>query len=209
MAMRFDADDASTNPPTTTRTRQKADRRRALLNAAATLFAERGYSGVTLEDLGSAAGVSGPAVYRHFAGKSAVLHAILHEASQTLLDGAQAVLDDTSDAASALHSLIAHHVDFAVGDADIIIVQDRELDHLEASARHAVRLLQRRYVELWVGVLSQLRADRTEVELRFRAHAAFGLMNSTPHSVRLPGELPANSTVRGVLESMAWASLMS
>jgi AcrR family transcriptional regulator len=196
-------------PVLTERSRQKADRRAAILSAAATLFAERGYAGVTIEDLGTAVGVSGPAVYRHFPGKAAVLAAILQGASQTLLEGAERVLEQAPDEASALRSLISHHVDFALGDADVILVQDRELEQLDLGARHEVRLLQRRYVEHWVDVLSRLRPDRAEAELRFRAHAAFGLLNSTPHSARIPGRRPADGTIRGILEEMAWASLMS
>lgn len=196
-------------PVLTERSRQKADRRAAILGAAATLFAERGYAGVTIEDLGTAVGVSGPAVYRHFPGKAAVLAAILQGASRTLLDGAERVLEQAPDEASALRSLIVHHVDFALGDADVILVQDRELEQLDVGARHEVRLLQRRYVEHWVDVLSRLRPDRAEAELRFRAHAAFGLLNSTPHSARIPGRRPADGTIRGILEEMAWASLMS
>ncbi|AWB95181.1 TetR family transcriptional regulator [Agromyces badenianii] len=193
----------------TERSRQKADRRQAILAAAATLFAERGYAGVTIEDLGSAVGVSGPAVYRHFPGKAAVLAAILTGASRSLLNGAERVLDRAPDQASALRALIAFHVEFALGDADVILVQDRELEQLDVEARHEVRLLQRRYVEHWVDTLSRLRPDRAETELRFRAHAAFGLLNSTPHSARIPGRRPADGVVRGILEEMAWASLMS
>jgi AcrR family transcriptional regulator len=209
MASTLGAPDAASPLALTPRSRQKADRRAAILGAAATLFAERGYAGVTIEDLGAAVGVSGPAVYRHFPGKAAVLAAILQGASRALLDGAERVLEQAPDEASALRSLIAHHVEFALGDADVILVQDRELEQLDLGARHEVRLLQRRYVELWVDVLSRLRPDRAETELRFRAHAAFGLLNSTPHSARIPGRRPADGTVRGILEEMAWASLMS
>ncbi|GAA4376614.1 TetR/AcrR family transcriptional regulator [Agromyces bauzanensis] len=195
--------------PRTERGRQKADRRAAILTAAATLFAERGYAGVTIEDLGTAVGVRGPAVYRHFPGKAAVLAAILQGASRTLVDGAERVLASSPDPAGALRSLIRFHVDFALGDADVIVVQDRELDRLDREARHEVRSLQRRYVEHWVDILSRLRPDRAEAELRFRAHAAFGLLNSTPHSARIPGRRPADGTIRGILEEMTWASLMS
>lgn len=209
MASTLGAAGAADLPVLTERGRQKADRRAAILAAAATLFAERGYAGVTIEDLGTAVGVSGPAVYRHFPGKAAVLAAILQGASRALLEGAERVLGRAPDAASALRSLIAHHVDFALAEADVILVQDRELEQLDVGARHEVRLLQRRYVELWVDVLSRLRPDRAETELRFRAHAAFGLLNSTPHSARIPGRRPADGTIRGILEEMAWASLMS
>ncbi len=73
--------------PSTQRSQAKANRRQALLSAAATLFALEGFNRVSLEDLGAAAGVSGPAVYRHFAGKQAVLGALLLSVSQNLLDG--------------------------------------------------------------------------------------------------------------------------
>ena len=40
-----------------------------------------------------------------------------------------------------------------------------------------------------------------------RAHACFGLINSTPYSSRGLRGTPADSTVRGILESMAFAAL--
>ncbi|GLI25838.1 TetR family transcriptional regulator [Agromyces rhizosphaerae] len=193
----------------TDRDRAKADRRDALLEAAAHLFAERGYAGVTLEDLGAAVGVRGPAVYRHFPGKAAVLAAVLRDASAGLLEGGRATVARAADEASALHDLISFHVDFALANADVIRVQDRELASLPDADAHEVRRLQREYVELWVGVLARLRPDRAEPELRIRAHAAFGLINSTPHSARAHGRRPADDVVRRILEDMAWSSLAS
>ena len=193
----------------TQRSLRKADRRAAILDAAAALFAARGYAGVTLDELGAAVGVSGPAVYRHFPGKGAVLAAILVDASRALLDGAERVLAVDAAPEAALRALIRFHVEFAVGDADVIAVQEREVTQLDPAARHEMRTLQRRYVEHWVGVLDRLRPDLAEEELRVRAHAAFGLMNSTPHSARTPGRRPAATTIRGILEEMTWASLMS
>jgi len=166
----------------TARARAKADRRAALLDAAARLFAERGYERVTLEEVGGAAGVSGPAVYRHFAGKRALLAAILIDASEGLLDGAQRVVGTVPAAGDALRALVAFHVDFAVANAAVIRVQDRDLDSLEGPDRRRVRSLQRTYVELWVGVLQRLDPGADPADLRARAHAGFGLMNSTPRT---------------------------
>ena len=184
---------------TTLRERAKADRRLALLAAAARLFAERGYDRVTLEDIGGAAGISGPAVYRHFAGKQAVLAAILIDASSGLLDGGRVVVAETPDAARALRELVAFHVAFAVSNAAVIRVQDRDLDSLADTDRRRVRTLQRTYVELWVEVLARLDPSAAVPALRSRAHAGFGLMNSTPHTGS--GASPA------VLERMALAAL--
>lgn len=194
----------------TQRSQAKADRRHALLAAAATLFAERGFNGVSLEDLGAAAGVSGPAVYRHFSGKQAVLGAILIEVSENLLSGGQAVIAAASDDHDALQSLVRFHVDFALNNPDVIRVQDRDLASLTSSDRVSVRSLQRTYVELWVQVLAGLHPDADAASLRIRAHAVFGLINSTPHSGRAPGagSTQLSATIVGtILEQLAIAAL--
>ena len=191
----------------TERDRAKADRQAAILHEAARLFAERGYSGVSLEDLGAAVGVSGPAVYRHFENKQALLGAILVRVSERLRAGGRAVVDAGGTPEEQLHAIIAFHVDFALADADVIRVQDRDLASLRDEDRHTVRRLQREYVELWIGILSGVHPSHSESDLRVRAHACFGLINSTPYSSRGLRGAPADSTVRGILESMAFAAL--
>lgn len=187
---------------TLTRRQQKVERRDALLRAAAALFAEHGYSGVTIEDLGAAVGVSGPAVYKHFASKNAVLAALLVDVSEGLFVGGEAVVADAAGH-DALTRLIAFHTSFALSNPAVIRVQDRDLDQLAHDDRHTVRTLQRRYVELWVGVLADIHPDRDPTVLRMRAHAVFGLLNSTPHS----GVGLAQSVLRPELERMALAAL--
>ncbi|MEO7006613.1 MAG: TetR/AcrR family transcriptional regulator [Terrimesophilobacter sp.] len=186
----------------TLRSRAKANRREALLGAAARLFAERGYNGVSLEELGAAAGVSGPAVYRHFDGKQALLGALLVGVSEHLSTGGQAVVVGAADDAAALRALVQFHVDFALGNPDVIRVQGQDLGNLAEDDRHAVRALQRTYVELWVQVLGRLHPEVDTASLRIRAHAAFGLINSTPHSAR-------TTDTRAILEQMALAGLAS
>ncbi|GAA1845056.1 TetR/AcrR family transcriptional regulator [Microbacterium koreense] len=192
---------------TTERERAKADRQSALVAEAARLFAERGYSGVSLEELGAAVGVSGPAVYRHFANKQALLGRILVTVSERLLAGGRSVLATASSPRGCLESLVYFHVDFALADADVIRVQDRDLASLSDDDRHTVRRLQREYVDLWIGVLADLHPERDEPDLRVRAHACFGLINSTAHSVRGGRQLPDGAVVRGILADMAQAAL--
>lgn len=200
-----------TAPPErpTQRSQAKADRRAALLEAAAGLFAERGFNGVSIEDLGAAVGVSGPAVYRHFSSKQAVLEALLVGVSERLLAGGEAVEEAAADAGSGLRALIGFHVDFALGEPDTIRVQDRDLDALTEAARRQVRRLQRRYIEVWMRVLGGLHPALPEDELRVRVQGTFGLLNSTPHTARVGGAPVAASAVRPVLERMAWAALTS
>ena len=194
--------------PATQRSRAKADRREALLTAAARLFAERGFAGVSMEDLGAAAGVSGPAVYRHFSNKQAVLAALLIGVSEGLLSGGRACVEDAADAHEALVALVAFHVDFALSEPDVIRAQDRDLDSLSTADATRVRTLQRTYVELWVDVLEQLH-DEDRRSLRVRAHAVFGLINSTPHSSRThTSSRPPLAAVGALLREMALACLL-
>lgn len=192
--------------PITARDRAKAERADSLLQEAARLFAVRGYSGVSLEDIGSAVGVSGPAVYRHFAGKQALLGAVLVKVSDDLVRGGAAVADQVTPPEERMRSLIRFHVDFALGNADVIRVHDRDVAHLAEEDRTAVRRLQRTYIDLWITTLGALRDDSSD-ELRLRVQACFGLINSTPHSTRSVAR--ANESTATVLATMAYAALVA
>ena len=194
--------------PSTQRSKAKENRRQALLAAAASLFAVNGFNKVSLEDLGAAAGVSGPAVYRHFPGKQAVLADLLLTVSQELLDGGRQVVEASPDPLAALQRLVAFQVDFALGKPDVIRVQDRDFSNLSEQDQAAVRALQRSYVEVWVEVLAGVHPDVDIPELRMRAHATFGLINSTPHSVRSHGRRISAAAARPLLEGMALAALL-
>lgn len=165
-------------------------RRAVILAAAAELFARRGFHGVSIEDLGRAVGTSGPALYRHFPGKQALLSAMLLDISERLLAEGRSRATSASTPASALDALIAWHVDFALDNPALITVHTRELDNVPDADRHRVRRLQREYAEVWVGVLSALRPADPPERLRAAVHATFGLINSTPHSGRELGRTP-------------------
>jgi AcrR family transcriptional regulator len=195
--------------PVTRRGQAKAARRRELLAAAARLMAERGFAGVRLEDIGAAVGISGPAMYRHFSGKDAVLAEMLVDISQRLFGGGQDVLSESDDAETALRGLIDFHVRFATTEPELITVQDRDMSSLTPEARREVRRLQRKYVELWTDVLVRLSDPMPgdpmpRQEAQTRVQAVFGLINSSPR-------LPELDTARqsALLAEMAHSALLS
>ena len=160
---------------------RRRSRRDEILDIAVGLFAARGYHGVSMDDIGSAAGVTGPALYHHFAGKEAMLVAALIPVSEGLLHGGRdRVARHPDDARAALADLIDFHVEFALENPAVIALHLHELDRLPEEPRRQIRRLQRLYVEEWVGVLATLRPRLDAGEARVLAHAAFGLMNSTP-----------------------------
>ena len=166
--------------------RVKPRRRDEILTIAVDLFARRGYHGVTMDDIGAAAGVTGPALYHHFAGKEAMLSAAFTPVCEHLLAEGQRRSDAAPDPISALRSLVDFHVSFALGNPAVISLYLHEIDRLPDDSRRTIRRLQRLYVEEWVVVLTKIRPEWSSAQARTAAHAAFGLMNSTPF---LHGEL--------------------
>jgi len=184
---------------------RRRSRRDEILQIAVGLFAARGYHGVSMDDIGSAAGVTGPALYHHFAGKEAMLVAALIPVSQGLLDGGRSrVAGHPDDPRPALESLVDFHVEFALANPAVIALHLHELDRLPAEPRRQIRRLQRLYVEEWVGVLTALRTELDAAEARVLAHAAFGLMNSTPF---LGGEVDRQRRA-ALLRAAALAALL-
>jgi AcrR family transcriptional regulator len=163
------------------RSPRQRSRRDEILEIAVGLFAARGYHGVSMDDIGAAAGVTGPALYHHFAGKEAMLVAALIPVSDRLLAaGREWFARHPDDPPAAIAALVGFHVEFALDNPAVIALHLHELDRLPDEPRRKIRKLQRLYVEVWVDVINQLHPHLTRDEARVLAHAAFGLMNSTP-----------------------------
>jgi AcrR family transcriptional regulator len=178
------------------------NRRDQILETAAELFAAKGFHGVSVGEIGRACGISGPALYKHFDSKDDVLAAMLVGISERLLDEGRARVARAGDAREALESLVSWHTDFALRHRSLIVVQDRDWQSLPPTARERVRHLQREYVDVWATQLRRLHRGLHTDRARAMAHAAFGLINSTPHSGLIPDE-----AMRVVLHRMALGAL--
>jgi AcrR family transcriptional regulator len=181
---------------------ETVSRRDQILETAAELFAQRGYHGVSVADLGAACGISGPALYKHFSSKQAMLAEMLVSISEELLREGRRRVAETPEPPEALAALVDWHVDFALRHRPLIVVQDRDWESLPEDARERVRALQREYVDLWASELRVLDPELDQPTARSMAHAAFGLINSTPHSSLLP-----DVQMRELLTRMALGAL--
>lgn len=180
--------------------------REALLDATADLVAERGFHSVGILEIGAAAGVSGSALYRHFANKQELLVALFDRVVDALLAGAREVAETTDDPAAALDALVDRHVAFALRDRSIIAVYDQEAHNLPEAHRARLRRNQRAYADVWVDTLVAIRAadgaPRERREAETVVHAVFGLLNSVAdHDPRLP-----DAQVAELLGAMARAA---
>ncbi len=161
-------------------TRRGRERREQILASAARLVADQGFHTVGVSDIGAAAGVSGAALYRHFANKSEILIALLDRVVDRLLEGAAAA-SQGDDPHLVLTTLVAAHVDFAISEKAILAVYAQEAHNLPTVDRTRLRRKQRRYVEIWSAVYRRLHPSSSEKAARAVVEAVFGMLNSVPN----------------------------
>ncbi|MFP5070122.1 TetR/AcrR family transcriptional regulator [Pseudonocardia nantongensis] len=171
---------AETSPgPDATRRRRDPERAERILAAAARLAAGRGFPSVGMAEIGAEAGIVGSGIYRHFASKEAILVALLDRGMTRLERGAAEVLERAGSDREALSLLVRDHIAVAVEHRTDLAVYHREAHTLPEDERRGLRRRQRHHVEDWVHVLSPLRPDLGDGELRLVVHAAVGAIQST------------------------------
>lgn len=155
--------------------------RQALIDATASLVAERGFHAVGIADIGAEVGVSGAAIYRHFATKDDLLVAVFESVVAELIVGARTIIQTSDTPADALGRLIDAHVTFALAHADVIRVYDQEAHNLPADDRKRVRRQQRQYAHVWRAVVEQVQPSWSADQATVGVHGVFGLINSVSH----------------------------
>lgn len=163
------------------------ERKTKILNSAADLVARNGFHSVSMSDIGSAAGITGSGIYRHFASKSAVLVALFDQVIDNLLREEEQIVDGVADLSAALEQLIRGQVEFVVADRELAQVYHNEIHNLPGDDQRRLRRKQRMYIEEWVHLLDELREDLTDADARVLVHAAIGAIQSSLfHNSGLP-----------------------
>lgn len=156
----------------------RTSRREQLLAASARLFRHRGYHSVGVDDIGAAVGISGPAVYRHFRNKHAVLVTAFRRTSETISAAAHTAVSAARSGSDALDGLIRSYVDVALANQDLIVVYTREARTLSDEDRREMRSIQAEYVRQWVHVLTSARPGLRDADARTGAFSALGFVNN-------------------------------
>lgn len=150
-----------------------------ILVAAAELFFEKSFASVGVDEIGARAGITGPAIYRHFASKEEILETLFDQAMDGLLR--LVGMPDGGDPGVSLDRLIAGQVEFALTDRTLVSVYAREARSLGPIIRRRVVRRQRDHVNRWVVALRQCYPGCTEVQALATAHACIGLTLSVAH----------------------------
>lgn len=155
------------------------ERRERIVNAAVHLIACHGYHGVSLGDIGSAAGIVGSGVYRHFDTKMAILVELFDRVVDRLVAEAELTLRRIDNPELALAWLVRGQVRFTMAERALCEVYLQEWGNLQDSDLRRLKWKQRHYVDLWTDLLSSVHPDLIGGEAQVRVHGAI----STIHSV--------------------------
>ncbi len=163
-----------------------APRRELLLTAAADLFAARGFHEVGIDDIGTAAGISGPGVYRHFTSKQALLETLIDRTMDRMLEHVRGL--------GTLDELLDVHVDLVVTERSLMSVWVREQRALTESMRRSLRTRMRAYEVVWRDALAPHRKELGADELALTVGTTLAMLNtSCLIESRLSGERRATS----------------
>jgi AcrR family transcriptional regulator len=177
-----DVNDSSAPAPASSRTPPAATdrgrrRREVVLDAAEALFLEHGFHGTSMDELGAAAGISGPGLYRHYPSKDALLMAVLDRIWDTL---APAIAEaDTLDPGPALDVLLDAQLELACGQPAALVLLLRELRHLPDDYRALAQRNHQRYVDAWTRALRGVHPGLDHAAARGMVLAVHGLIDSS------------------------------
>ena len=126
-----------------------------LLALAPSLFVSRGFAAVTMEEIGAAAGIAGPSIYHHFAGKADLLAAVVDRAGERL----DRELAHAESMTGAADQLLRRYVAFVLAHPDLIGVLISETVNLPAEQVQRARRIQRSSLSRWAAALQATRPE--------------------------------------------------
>jgi AcrR family transcriptional regulator len=175
------------------------------LTAAAELFAQNGYDGVSLTDIGVAAGITGPAVYRYFPGKEDILVSIYQDLYRQSLEAVHAVTSSDDSPLEKLSTLIDMQIELATSQPERIRIVDSEARHLPSQTAKAFAQQRRKILDVWTNLVREVRPDLPSDQRDVTVHGILALINSI--SLRRSSER-AQPAICNRLKSMAMASIL-
>jgi AcrR family transcriptional regulator len=155
------------------------ERRTAIVEQAALLFAERGFLGASIADLAEACNSSKSLIYHYYAAKEDILYDVMHSHVQALLDAAEDVAGGPAPPAAKLRDLTAAFLRLYVGAAARHRVLLNELQRLPETQRATIIAIQRRLIAIIEHILEELRPGLSAPLKRPAAMLYFGMINWT------------------------------
>ncbi|MEV6148736.1 TetR family transcriptional regulator [Nonomuraea sp. NPDC052129] len=148
------------------RGRPPGNRRALILREATRLFYERGFHGTSISEIGAAAGVKGPTVYRHFPDKNAVLAALIEESAERSEAEIAQIHREGGTPRELLERLIRSQARQATDDGPLTAIAARELRSLSPETSEPLLRRSRINQEEWVSRVGQARPELSADQAR-------------------------------------------
>lgn len=158
--------------------RRPKNRKDLILAAAAELFRERGYHGVSIVDIGQAVDISGPAVYRHFKSKEDLLLAAAHRSLDRINDAVGAAASGAPDE-RALDTALRAMVDIGIEDWAFTVVYVREARSIPSERRAPLERKRQALADTLRDLVHALHPQFPESELDLRMRALGGALTGS------------------------------
>jgi AcrR family transcriptional regulator len=175
-----------------------------MIAAAAELFGQKGFRGTSIEDIGAAVGTTGPALYRHFASKEAILVEVLERAVERSRLDVLAVLEQRLPAEEKLREVVRRAVAHVLEERHLVVLAEQEVLALSPEFRRRFRRGRRVVVRAWMEALGAVRPELSEEASRSVCLAALALITSLPRAGALAPE-----AARRLYTGMALAALLA
>ncbi len=166
--------------------------------AATRLIAQHGFEGMNLRMLAEDIGVKAGSFYNHIESKESLLHGLLTDTMQQLMQGLDAALAGAADPADALRRFVAFHIGFHAARRDEVFIGNAELRSL--TPEHRADIVARRdvYEQRLRAILSAgRRAGLFDPgDLRVASYALIAMLSGVCTWYRRDGRLGVQALVR-------------
>ena len=161
-----------------------ANRRRRfaeVVDAAAKVFARRGYHGAATQDIADVLGIRQASLYYYFESKEAALEAVCASGVEDYAVRAQKVARSAMTSSEKVAQLVFHHLAPMAERLDYTVVFLRERRFLPAPARKRIRAIEMRYERIIQRIIEEgvtTGEFRADLDTRMATLALLGLGNS-------------------------------
>lgn len=150
-------------------------RKALILESAVQLFRKNGYEATGIDEIGAAAGITGPGVYRHYSSKQEILDEAVRQGTSLVLKHADEILEGRLGAREQLDALVDGLVNDVLVRPDMVTVLLRERRHLSTAGKRAWTRGVSDYQAEWFSALRELRPDLSDDELGAAIWVAIGM----------------------------------
>jgi AcrR family transcriptional regulator len=152
-----------------------------VIDAAAAVFARRGYHGASTQDIADVLGIRQASLYYYFDSKDAALEAVCASGLDDYARRGQAILAEKASSADKVARLVSHHLAPMRERLDYTLVFLQERRFLPAPARKRIRASEKRYERVIERIIRQgvMSGEfRRDLDARLATLALLGLGNS-------------------------------